>query len=170
MTTNMKKIFTILLVLLTFNGCNDVLDLTPPDRISSEEVLKSTSTIRLYMNATMPLRFRKDFIAIHRSVMVPTKCIASKVPFSYARITRGELTPDNVTDLNANIMNNWKRAYATIRSVNVFLQEIPGSPVDASAKATMTAEMRFVRAHQYSSVDKEIWRCSADHRCDWIRR
>ncbi len=59
---------------------------------------------------------------------------------------------DNVTELNANIMNNWKQAYATIRSTNVFLQEMPDAPIDAAAKATMTAEMRFIRAHQYAQL------------------
>jgi hypothetical protein len=73
----------------------------------------------------------------------------------YSRITRGELTPDNVTDLNPNIMNNWKQAYATIRNVNVFLEKMAASPIEENMKAGMIAEMRFIRAHQFAQL---IWR------------
>src|SRR6187431_3127231 len=126
----MKKILIILLAIFTFSACQDVLDIAPPDRIAETEVWKDASTVRLYMNATYATAFPQG---LYRNTQIghgTDEMHSIKGSVFYARITRGELTPDNVTDLNANIMNNWKQAYATIRSVNVFLEEIASSPID----------------------------------------
>ncbi|HEY3403141.1 MAG TPA: RagB/SusD family nutrient uptake outer membrane protein [Ohtaekwangia sp.] len=151
----MKKILITLLIIFPFSGCNDVLDIDPLDRIAATEVWKDASTVRLYMNATYATAFPQ---ALYRNTQIghaTDEMHSIKGSVNYVRITKGELTPDNVTDLNANIMNNWKQAYATIRNVNVFLEEIGSSPIDANLKTTMTAEMRFIRAHQFAQL---IWR------------
>lgn len=151
----MKKIIILLLVVLPLSSCNDVLDMAPVDRIAATEVWKDASTIRLYMNAAYATAFPQ---AMYRNTQIghaTDEMHSIKGSVFYARITRGELTADNVTDLNANVMNNWKQAYTTIRNVNVFLREMESSPIEASVKETMTAEMKFIRAHQFAQL---IWR------------
>jgi hypothetical protein len=151
----MKKILIILLIIFPFTGCQDVLEIDPLDRISETEVWKDANTVRLYMNATYATAFPQG---LYRNTQIghgTDEMHSIKGSVFYARITRGELTPDNVTDLNPNVMNNWKQAYATIRNVNVFLEKMAASPIAENEKATMTAEMRFVRAHQFAQL---IWR------------
>jgi hypothetical protein len=151
----MKKILIILLAILTFSACSDVLNLDPPDRIAETVVWKDASTVRLYMNATYAVAFPQG---LYRNTQIghgTDEMHSIKGSVFYSRITKGELTPDNVTDLNPNVMNNWKQAYTTIRNVNVFLEKMATSPIEENLKTTMTAEMRFIRAHQFAQL---IWR------------
>src|SRR6187402_2595630 len=124
MATTMKKILIILSLIFVFGSCSDILDLTPKDKIAATEVWDDPNTVRLYMNATYATAFPQG---LYRNTQIghgTDEMHSIKGSVFYARITRGELTPDNVTDLNLNIMNNWKQAYATIRNVNVFLEQI----------------------------------------------
>jgi starch-binding outer membrane protein, SusD/RagB family len=151
----MKKILLILLFTASFTACQDVLEIEPLDRILAEEVWNEPIPVRLYVNATYAVAFPQG---LYRNTQIghgTDEMHSIKGSVNYARITRGELTPDNVTDLNANIMNNWKQAYATIRNVNVFLEKMETSPIDQNAKTMMAAEMRFIRAHQFAQL---IWR------------
>jgi hypothetical protein len=43
----------------------------------------------------------------------------------------------------------WNRCYSSIRNCNLVLENIDGSPVDATSKARLIAEARFVRASAY---------------------
>src|SRR5688572_20484023 len=122
----MKKSLTILFAIMMF-ACDDVLDISPLDRISETEVWKDASTVRLYMNATYATAFPQGLYRNTQIGHATDELHSIKGSVFYTRITKGELTPDNVTDLNANIMNNWKQAYATIRSVNIFLEEMETS-------------------------------------------
>jgi hypothetical protein len=152
---DMKKILIILFALFSFTACNDVLDVSPLDRIADTEVWKDANTVRLYMNATYATAFPQ---ALYRNTQIghaTDEMHSIKGSVNYVRITRGELTPDNVTDLNPNIMNNWKQAYGTIRNVNIFLDKMETSTIEATVKAGMIAEMRFIRAYQFSQL---IWR------------
>ncbi len=151
----MKKIIILFLIIFSFNACEDVLDVSPLDRISATEVWKDASTVRLYMNATYATAFPQGLYRNTQIGHATDELHSIKGSVFYARITRGELSPDNVTELNANVMNNWKQAYATIRGVNIFLKEMETSPIAESIKAGMIAEMRFIRAHQFAQL---IWR------------
>lgn len=151
----MKKIITIILLIFAFSACEDVLDISPLDRISETAVWEDPSTVRLYMNATYATAFPQGLYRNTQIGHATDEMHSIKGSVFYARITRGELTPDNVTDLNPNIMNNWKQAYSTIRSVNIFLEKMAASPIEESVKSAMIAEMRFIRAHQFSQL---IWR------------
>jgi hypothetical protein len=150
----MKKSLTILFAIMMF-ACDDVLDISPLDRISETEVWKDASTVRLYMNATYATAFPQGLYRNTQIGHATDELHSIKGSVFYTRITKGELTPDNVTDLNANIMNNWKQAYATIRSVNIFLEEMETSTIDETLKPGMIAEMRYIRAFQFSQL---IWR------------
>jgi hypothetical protein len=150
----MKKILIILFLFITFS-CEDVLDISPLDRISETEVWKDASTVRLYMNATYATAFPQGLYRNTQIGHATDEMHSIKGSVFYTRITKGELTPDNVTDLNANVMNNWKQAYATIRSVNVFLDKMETSTVEESVKAGMIAEMKYIRAFQFAQL---IWR------------
>jgi len=155
MTTAMKKITILFFCILALNACQDVLDIKPPDRITEEDVWKDVNAVRLYTNATYATAFPQGLYRNTQIGHATDEMHSIKGSVNYSRITRGELTPDNVTDLNGNVMNNWKQAYATIRNVNVFMEKMATSLIEEKAKATMTAEMRFIRAHQYAQL---IWR------------
>jgi len=151
----MKKIIIIFLVMLSFSACQDVLDITPTDKIADTEVWQDANTVRLFMNATYATAFPQG---MYRNTQIghgTDEMHSIKGSVFYVRITRGELTADNVTELNPNIMNNWKQAFTTIRNVNVFLEKMATSPIEETVKNQMIAEMRFIRAHQYAQL---IWR------------
>lgn len=150
----MKRIL-IILALFSFASCSDVLDISPLDKIADTEVWKDASTVRLYMNATYATAFPQGLYRNTQIGHATDEMHSIKGSVNYVRITKGELTPDNVGDLNANVMNNWKQAFTTIRSVNVFLEKMTTSTIDETVKAGMIAEMKFIRAHQFAQL---IWR------------
>lgn len=54
-----------------------------------------------------------------------------------------------VTPSDGNADDLWSPCYVTIQKANFFLQNIGNTPMSASAKASMIAQVRFIRAYQY---------------------
>ncbi len=150
----MKKLIIILIGVTFLSACSDVLDITPQDRISDQDVWNDASLIRLYLNGTYAAAFPQGLYRNTQIGHATDELHSIKGSVYYYLITRGELTPDNVTTLN-DYMNNWKPAYETIRDVNIFFEEMETSQIDDDAKTQMSAEMKFIRAFLYAQL---IWR------------
>lgn len=147
----MKKLIYMLLAVWSFVSC-DVLDLKPTDRISDADVWEDSALIELYVNAAysyIPHGFNNEMF-----------CAACDETYNIHNhgnlwiIQRGELTPDNVTNLHS-IINSWDSSYSNIRALNVFFDRIEDSPVEVSLKDRLTGEMKFIRAFVYANL---IWR------------
>ena len=135
----MKKLLIILIGVISLNACNDVLDITPQDRISENDVWNDASLIRLYLNGTYAAAFPQGLYRNTQIGHATDELHSIKGSVYYYLITRGELTPDNVTTLN-DYMNDWKPAYSTIRDANVFFEKIEGAPIADDIKTEMIGE------------------------------
>ncbi|MDE1193351.1 MAG: RagB/SusD family nutrient uptake outer membrane protein [Arachidicoccus sp.] len=64
-----------------------------------------------------------------------------------------------VTPSDGNVDDLWSPAYTTIQKCNFFLQNIGITPMGAAGKASMIAQVRFIRAYQYFMLAAIVWRC-----------
>lgn len=149
-----NRLIIFLTGVMMLSACSEVLDVTPVDRITDNDVWNDENLVRLYMNGAYAAAFQQGLYRTTQIGHGTDELQSSKGNVTYYLITRGELTPDNVSDLPA-YMNNWKNAYGTIRDVNIFLEKIEQSPIDNATKEQMIAEMRFIRAFLHAQL---IWR------------
>jgi len=73
-------------------------------------------------------------------------------------VQRGELTSDNISTLGTTTtpyVNKWGYAYARIRDINEFFEEIESSDFEEDLKDRLKGEMKFIRAYLYSEL---LWR------------
>ncbi|MDR0844339.1 MAG: RagB/SusD family nutrient uptake outer membrane protein [Tannerella sp.] len=147
----MRKIFYIIVTftILFLPACDDVLDMKPLDKLSEEDVWKDQALIQLYVNTTyraLPSGFQGDILS---SASDEAYCIHNSG--SYRLILRGELSPDNVSNV-AWTLNYWKTAYSRIREVNIFFSKINEAPVEPDFRKTAIGEMTFIRAFVYANL------------------
>ena len=148
----MKKIIRNILILLSMVSCEDILDKSPLDRISENNVWNDELLIQAYVNASY-LSIEHGFYQGMLSSACD-ECYDINNTGSYFYIQRGELTADNISSISSH-MNIWKAAYSNIRSMNIFLKNIEASPVSEGSKQKMKGEMKFIRAFVYANL---IWR------------
>ncbi len=148
----MKKIIRNILILLSMVSCEDILDKSPLDRISENNVWNDELLIQAYVNASY-LSIEHGFYQGMLSSACD-ECYDINNTGSYFYIQRGELTADNISSISSH-MNIWKAAYSNIRSMNIFLKNIEASPVSDGSKQKMKGEMKFIRAFVYANL---IWR------------
>jgi hypothetical protein len=138
------------MAVLFVSSCSDVLDMKPLDKLSENDVWNDQALIQLYVNTTyrgsLPSGFQGDLLS---SACDEAYCIHNSG--SYRLILRGELSPDNVSDLSWTL-NYWKTAYSRIRDINIFFSRIEAAPVDEEFRKTATGEMMFLRAFVYANL------------------
>lgn len=157
----MKKIIYFIVLLLIISSCNDILDLTPRDRISEESVWEDEKLTELYVTTCYHAVEHGFYAGLWGGgISGETMYIGSQ---NY--VLQGSLTPDNVTSVDPTDsylkigtppgLNYWKNAYSYIRKINVFFEQIDGAKFSDDVKNKMKGEMKFLRAFTYSNL---IWR------------
>ncbi len=151
----MKKIIYSLIMLLAMMSCSeDILELSPLDKLSENDVWNNEDLIELYVNSSYNAVGHGFQFAFWSSFSGETHLVHDAGSWM---VMKGEITPDNVGqpyDL-APPFNYWGSAYSSIRKINVFFQEIQEAPVEAAKKDLMIGEMKFIRAFIYAHL---IWR------------
>lgn len=148
----MKKIIIGLFVVFALFSCNDLLEMSPLDKISENDVWSDKSLIQSYVNAS--------YNALNHGFnqeMFGSTCdefYDHHNAGNYWIIQKGEITSDNVSDISSKL-NIWSNAYSSIRNINVFFINIEKAAIDEGSKKEMTGEMKFIRAFLYSNL---IWR------------
>ncbi|MCW0481320.1 RagB/SusD family nutrient uptake outer membrane protein [Gaoshiqia sediminis] len=145
-----KYIVVLLFSLVGFSSCNkDYLDITPSDRVVSDQVWNDANLVKLYVNglyAGIPHGF-------------DTHLWSKYTDEAYGDNTwlMGTWTADNITSFGAssNYIDYFKRAYQYIRSCNIYFNEIDNSPVSDNDKAALSAQVHFIRAFIYANL---LWR------------
>lgn len=56
--------------------------------------------------------------------------------------------------ISGGVLEWWENAYTVIRSLNEFIERLPGSPVDEDFRTKRIAEARFLRAYNYFAMVK----------------
>ncbi len=164
----MKKLAYIYLFgLLSLVSCQDVLDKQPLDIISDGVVWTDATLIDAYLTQL----YAQTSVFVQET---PTNCTGwadwpnseqGGGPFWINEIadeaTAGWGWPANSNafkagglKINGGFLEWWENSYAVIRSLNVFIERVPNSPIEESLKKIRIAEARFIRAFNYFSMVK----------------
>jgi hypothetical protein len=149
-----NKLFIIIMALFSLSSCSDIFDESPKNAISEAIVWEDEALIRAYMNSCYANAYTQGLFRTTQIGHATDELHSIKGSVYYNIITRGELTPDNVTTVHS-YLNNWSDAYGLIREINQFFEKITDAPINESVKEEMTGEMKFMRAFLYAQL---IWR------------
>ncbi len=149
----MKRIFLIIITSLLLFSCNeDLLELTPQDRISEASVWEDQNLIQAYVNS----QYHALLDGLNADNATQYYSDEAYSQFNHVlswSFGDGSISQDNVASLSTSL-NYWTTAYSYLRNINVFFKQIEQAPVTADAKTTMVAEMKFIRAFIYSNLIK----------------
>jgi hypothetical protein len=155
---NMRKIslfFT--LIILVFTGCQkDLLDTTPYDQLSSENMWTTDNLTDLGVNSIYEaLRLGQN-----------TGSASGLELYQYDRFAVGTMQRDGtdafllgtITPSNSLFSNNWKNFYEGVIRANDAIANIPKkSPSADTKKARLVAESKFLRAYYYYRLN-QVWK------------
>lgn len=149
----MKKILILFVTVLSLSSCSDdLLDISPKDRIAEDAVWSDEGLIKAYHNElynSIPHGF---------DVQMQSKAtdeVYATMEWGPGNIARGTLTPDNVRDGNRATWRSgcnlyvWDNSYQYIRKINVFLEKMASDEIAFDDKAVLVAESKFIRAYNY---------------------
>ena len=148
--TLMKKILTLILCGYILTACSDdLLDVTPLDAISEENVFTDPTFLQNYVYNMY------NGIKPHWSPgsggYVGITDIAVSAPDTHNRAggirqyLEGNINPDNITQLT----NIWAEEYDYIRRANIFFEKVEGSTLDPQFLNRVKGEVHFIRAWMY---------------------
>ncbi len=152
----MKRYLILIVALLAFTGCEDVLDTKPGDTYSEVDIYSNISlTEKLVFytyNITENWGLNENDWWTRR---VGIENASDEAWFHFVpqnfRITRAQITSNNMGFFNG----KWAQYYRFIGTANDFLSKIDASPVAASKPkevAIMKGEMKYLRAHGYARL------------------
>ncbi|MEO9966814.1 MAG: RagB/SusD family nutrient uptake outer membrane protein [Reichenbachiella sp.] len=146
----MRKIKYICLGMLVFisQSCNnDILDLQPQGAISEAVVWNDPQLIELFVSGAytqLPHGFPLWAGGLRLTSLTDESYHMHQCRL-VCKYTQGE-----VTESNMHLFGGfWRQAYETIRSTNIFLENIRDDIGDPARIAQLTAEIRFLRAFFY---------------------
>lgn len=150
-----KYVIIICIIPVIFTGCHNILDIEPKDRITG--IWENEALVESYVNGMYNSLQHGFCEAIWGSLTDEMHDIHNNG--GAWTVQRGELTSDNVSTLSTTTttpsFNKWETAYARIRDINEFFQEIESSTFDDKMKNRLKGEMKFIRAYLYSEL---LWR------------
>jgi hypothetical protein len=152
----MKKIkyLSILITLVVFTGCHDILDIEPKDRITG--IWANEALVESYVNGMYNSLQHGFSEALWGSLTDELHDVHNNG--GAWTVQRGELTSDNISTLGTTTtpyVNKWGYAYARIRDINEFFEEIESSDFEEEIRDRLKGEMKFIRAYLYSEL---LWR------------
>ncbi len=149
----MKNILIITIMLLSLMSCSDdILDISPKDRIAEDAVWADENLIRAYH--TELYNCIQHGFKIHMQSKATDEAFCS-ISWDIGNIPLGNMSPDNITSVEnthwtggGNIYY-WTTAYQYIRKINVFLDKMDGDEISIEDKEKLVAEAKFLRAYIY---------------------
>ncbi len=143
----MKRIFYIVMLTLLMSSCSkltDVLDVTPPNNLTPENVAKNKEGARNLLNGAYAL-LHNQYYAIH----------VEAIPATLGGTMRRSIFPDiqyqdnALTPVMANVNNLWSAFYKVINQTNWVIKlvnDLPAGELTAQEKDQMIAQARALRA------------------------
>lgn len=148
----MKKLFIILAAALSFLSCDDILDISPKDRISDEAVWADASLIKAYHTNLYNSLLHGFRVNMQSKMTDEAHC---SINWGAGIIAYGTLTPDNVNSLSNTDWTGggnlyiWPSAFQNIRKINVFLEKMNEITTELENKDRLIGEAKFLRAYIY---------------------
>lgn len=152
----MKKIKYVMVVIASviFTGCHNILDIEPKDRITG--IWTNEALVESYVNGMYNSLQHGYCEALWASLTDEMHDVHNNG--GAWTVQRGELTSDNISALGTTTtpyVNKWGYAYARIRDINEFFEEIEASDFEEGLKDRLKGEMKFIRAFLYAEL---LWR------------
>lgn len=152
----MKKIKYgfVLIISVVFTSCNDILNIEPKDRITG--IWINEALVESYVNGMYNSLQHGYCEALWASLTDEMHDVHNNG--GAWTVQRGELTSDNISTLGTTTtpyFNKWGYAYARIRDINEFFDQIESSDFENETKDRLKGEMKFIRAYLYSEL---LWR------------
>ncbi|MBX2819272.1 MAG: RagB/SusD family nutrient uptake outer membrane protein, partial [Rhodothermaceae bacterium] len=153
-------IFTAILgCLLLFQGCDNTLNLDPRGELGSEAVWADAALTEAYLNQVYSATGYGFGNPMSGGGGAVDEAIYTHSNFMDANL-QSTLTADNrgIWNRTDNPNNSyeqlsWPRVYATLRDLNVFIQNVEaGDVLAADAKETFLGEAYFLRAFFYHNL------------------
>ena len=157
----MKKIIIITtVILLSCVSCSDnILDISPKDRISEDAVWGDENLIKAY-HTNLYNCIRHGF-NIHMQSKATDEAYCS-ISWGIGIIPLGNYNADNITTVattdwtgGGNIYY-WDVAWEYIRKINVFLENMQSDEISFEDKTRLVAEAKFLRAYLYFELIKRF--------------
>ncbi len=149
----MKKIIITLLIIVSFASCNDdLLDISPKDRISDVAVWTDAGLIKAYHTNLYNSLLHGFRINMQSKMTDEAYC---SINWGAGIIPYGLITPDNVTSISdtdwtgGGNMYIWNSAFQNIRKINIFLEKMNELTIEIENKERLIAEAKFLRANIY---------------------
>ncbi len=148
----MKKMLILTTIILSLMSCSDdILNITPQDRISDDAVWNDENLIEAYHTALYNAIIH-GFNGVHmqsKATDEANNCMSWGVNI----IVNGALSPDNVANLSVTDWTGgcnlyyWDKGYEYIRKINLFLEKM--ETITVTDKERLIAEAKFLRAYVY---------------------
>ncbi len=132
---------------------DDILNITPEDRISDDAVWSDENLIEAYHTALYNAIIH-GFNGVHmqsKATDEANNCMSWGVNI----IVNGALSPDNVANLSVTDwaggcnLYYWDKGYEYIRKIDLFLEKMETITVTVTDKKRLIAEAKFLRAYAY---------------------
>jgi starch-binding outer membrane protein, SusD/RagB family len=151
----LKIVLTTIFLLPLLAGCNkDFLEKKPLSSFSDKDVFVDAQLLDTYVLGTyrgMGHPFGVEGFEFAEIISDNAYTRHGGDGDRLREYTHGETGPENGETVTRNL---WQRSYKNIRRVNVFFEEIVGSPIDPEKLKIATGEMRFLRAFFYAQLLK----------------
>jgi len=150
----LKRIIPILLILFFFSCQQDILDISPQDRIAESAVWTDVNLIHAYhteLYNAIPHGFY-----IHMLSKFTDEAYNSTPCCCANDFKLNTYSPDNIAGYGgtgdnwcSNFLYYWDLGYYYLRKINVFLEKMQETDVVLEDKDQMVAEAKFLRAYIY---------------------
>ncbi len=160
-----KTIYIFMLLLMVATSCEDVLDKQPLDIISDATVWNDEVLIKAYLTqayAEMYIFTNEvpaggtgwaNFWSSESWVLWGfVNDVSDECKFGYN--AGGYQFKAGNLNIGGGLLEWWEYPYKVTRSLNIFLQKVPDSPIDEELKINLMAQARFLRAYSYFSMVK----------------
>lgn len=157
----MKKILSILFLLIFSVSCNDaLLDIKPTDQLTDEDVWNSPETASLFLNDIYNSLNPGPWSSIWTNVPTeisndPLDNYSDNSMNGNAGITSNSLFGAGSHDpSNLILEDHWTNMYENIRKCNLFIEKVSSTDFEEDVKLSMLAQARFLRSYFYHSLIK----------------
>lgn len=150
----MKKYIIFIIALLPVFSCNDdILDVSPQDRISEDAVWGDENLVKAYHTGLYNSILHGFNIHMLSKATDEAYCA---IGWDIGNIPLGTLTPDNVTSVandhwtGGGGLYYWNTGFRFIRKINVFLDKMgEAGAIEFEDKPRLIAEAKFLRGYIY---------------------
>ena len=156
----MKKIIIITALALVLFSCSDnILNISPKDRISEDAVWQDEKLIDAYENALY--NCIQHGFKIHMQSKATDEAICT-ITFDIGQFPTGAINADNITSVANTAWNGggniyyWDTGWQYLRKINIFLDKMQNLTINIDNKARMVAEAKFLRAWIYFEFIKRF--------------